>query len=154
MSDAPIDPREYIAGVQVVDIGDLRVARGETRRPRSSCQHTNLVYDKKERRIWCPDCETEVEAFDAFMGIVEQFDGHIKRLKRREREVSEAEQFAARTRAVKALDKVWRSHHQTPVCPHCRDALLPEDFANGVTSTGRELARAARGKRQNNGRKG
>lgn len=31
MSDAPIDPQDY--GVKVVQIDDLRVARGLTRRP-------------------------------------------------------------------------------------------------------------------------
>lgn len=34
MSDAPIEPHEYLYGVKVVQIEDLRVARGLTRRPR------------------------------------------------------------------------------------------------------------------------
>ena len=147
MSDAPIDPQEYLGGVNVVDIGDLRVARGLTRRPLSSCRHLKMVYDDKERRIWCQDCESEVEPFDAFKGIVERLDGTIKRLQRREREIGEAEQFTARSRAVKALDDVWRTRNAVPLCPHCSEALLPEDFARGVSSTGKELAKARRAKK-------
>lgn len=144
MSGRPIEPQDFCSGMKVVDIGDLRVARGLTRRPLSACRHINMVYDNNERRVWCKDCESEVEPFDAFKAVCENIDGATKRLKRREQEVKEAERFAARSRAVKALDKVWRGHHQTPVCPHCREALLPEDFASGAMTTGRELARAAR----------
>ncbi|MDW5376795.1 hypothetical protein R6258_07660 [Halomonas sp. HP20-15] len=151
MSDKPIEPRDYTLGLKVVDIGDIRVARGETRRPRTTCRHRHMVYDQKERRVWCEDCESEVEAFDALMLIAEQMDGHIKRLQRREREVSESEQFAARMRATKELDRVWRTRNMTPTCPHCVTPLLPEDFANGCTSTSREFARAARQKRKEKG---
>lgn len=141
MSDAPIEPREYIGGVQVVDIGDLRVARGEARRPMAICQHVHQVYDQKERRVWCEDCETDLEPFDAYRCVIENMDRAVKMLRRREQELKEAEQFAARARATKALDKMWRSQSMAPCCPHCRTALLPEEFANGVTSMDRELAR-------------
>lgn len=148
MSDKPIDPQDYCVGLKVVDIGDIRVARGETRRPRSTCRHRHMVYDNKERRIWCSDCETEVEPFDAFMLLAEQMDGHIKRLQRREQEVSEAEQFAARSRAAKKLDSYWRGRSLVPLCPHCSEALLPEDVVNGLSATSPELVRAKRRRQQ------
>lgn len=141
MSDAPIEPRDYIAGVKVVDIGDLRVARGEARRPRSLCSHVHQVYDQKERRVWCEDCETELEPFDAYRTLIENLDRAVKKLARREKELKEAEQFAARVRATKALDKVWRSQTMTPVCPHCHTGLLPEEFVGGVKQMDRSLAR-------------
>nr|WP_298411636.1 hypothetical protein [uncultured Halomonas sp.] len=147
MSDKPIEPQTFLGGVEVVDIGDLRVARGLTRRPVATCRHLNLVYDCTERRVWCSDCESEVEAFDAFKAVCENLDRSIKRLSRREQEIKDAERFAARSRAVKRLDEIWRSHNRTPLCPHCKDALLPEDFADDVSTTGRELARAARMRR-------
>lgn len=147
MSDAPIKPESFFGGVKVVDIGDLRVARGLTRRPLSACRHLHLVYDDKERRVWCEDCESGVESFDAFKSLVERMDGHIKQLRRREKDLNESELFRARSRAVKALDAVWRSKKRTPTCPHCREALLPEDFASEVQTTGRELARKRREKK-------
>ena len=41
----PIVEQEYLSGLKVVDIGDLRVARGMSRRPVSTCHHRPLVYD-------------------------------------------------------------------------------------------------------------
>jgi len=144
MSDAPIEPQEYLYGVKVVQIEDLRVARGMTRRPASSCRHKKLVYDEKERRVWCSDCEVEVEPFDAFVGIVEVFSGGMSSLQRRRRELDEAEKFQMRSRAAKVMDEAWRSTKMAPLCPHCNTAILPEDVAGGVASTSKSLVTAAR----------
>lgn len=148
MSDAPIDPQDYTYGVKVVDIGDLRVARGLTRRPLSTCNHMRQVYDDKERRIWCSDCESELEPFDAFMVMVGQMDSHWKRLQRRAREVAEAEQFALRSRAAKVMDEAWRSTTMAPLCPHCNEALMPEDVAKGVARASKSLIIARRNKQK------
>ena len=144
MSDAPVEPQEYLYGVKVVQIEDLRVARGMTRRPASSCRHKKLVYDDKERRIWCSDCEAEVEPFDAFVGIVEVFSAGMSSLQRRRRELDEAEKFQLRSRAAKVMDDAWRSTKMAPLCPHCNTAILPEDVAAGVASTSKALVAAAR----------
>ena len=149
MSDAPIEPHEYLYGVKVVQIEDLRVARGLTRRPLSSCKHKKLVYDDKERRIWCSDCETQVEPFDAFVGLVEVFSAGNNSLKRRSRELAEAESFQLRSRAAKVMDEAWRSTKSAPLCPHCMTAILPEDVVGGLAKTSKSLVVASR-KRQKN----
>lgn len=146
MSDAPIEPQDYVFGVKVVDIGEVRVARGKTRRPVSTCTHRRMVYDDSERRVWCRDCESEVEGFDAFRLLVEQMDDYVKHLQRREDKVKEAEQHAARSRAVKVMDEVWRSQSMAPLCPHCHEAILAEDVAGGVARCSKPLAMR---KRQN-----
>lgn len=148
MSDAPIEPQKYLYGVTVVDIGDLRVARGMTRRPISSCSHRRQVYDDKERRIWCSDCEQELEPFDAFMCLVGQMDRHWKHLQKRHQEVTEAEQFSLRSRAAKVMDEAWRSTTMAPLCPHCNEALLPEDVAKGVAKASKSLIVARRKKQK------
>ena len=73
MSDAPIEPHEYLRRKGRPD----RVLRWHEAYPTplSSCRHRKMVYDERERRIWCSDCETEVEPFDAFMHLVQVFDG-------------------------------------------------------------------------------
>ena len=98
MSDAPIEPQDYLYGLKVVQIEDLRVSRGLTRRPSSSCRHKALVYDDKERRIWCSDCESEIEPFDAFIGLCGVFSAGMKDLKSRRRKMDEAEAFQLRGR--------------------------------------------------------
>jgi hypothetical protein len=144
MSDVPIEPAGYTYGVHVVQIEDLRVARGMTRRPESSCRHKQLVYDDKERRVWCSDCKVEVEAFDAFKGLVEVFAAGMSRINRRAAELAEAEKFQIRRRAAKVMDEAWRSTKMAPLCPHCSKAILPEDVIGGLGSASKELVMAAR----------
>lgn len=148
----PIEPQEYLSGVTVVDIGDLRVARGLTRRPFSSCRHARLHYDKSERRIWCRDCEQDVEAFDAFELLVAQYNRAYQDMIQRQRELDEAERFQARSLAARALDDAWRKRKSVPACPTCKSGLFPEDFAGGVKTTlGRDYAEAQRRRRMEKG---
>lgn len=144
MSDKPappIEPQNFLGGVTVIDIGDVRVARGLSRRHHSSCPHRRLVYDNAERRIWCRDCERDVEAFDAFKTLVEPYSAAIEDLNRRQKAMEESEAFKVRTLAGKAMDEAWRSHKMVPSCPHCHNGLFPEDFKNGPSMISKEFAR-------------
>ncbi|WP_454691187.1 hypothetical protein [Achromobacter aloeverae] len=130
----PIEPQDYRYGINVVDIGDLRVARGLSRRVPSTCRHLRLAYDTSERRIYCQDCETDVEGFDAFLQMVERH--HYLQAKS-----EKLHQDAAHTiisRAGKRMDEAWRSRNMAPCCPHCSKAILPEDVVNGVSMTNKE----------------
>lgn len=147
MSDEPIIEPGYLSGVTVVDIGDIRVARGLTRRPASSCRHRALSYDANERRIWCKDCEKDVDAFDAFKLLVEQYSGARKALARREERLLEAEKFQVRSLAAKEIDKAWRSRTMVPCCPRCKGGLFPDDFKNGTSMMGRDYAERLRASR-------
>src|SRR3954471_13728802 len=118
--DPPIEPQEFLSGVTVVDIGDIRVARGLSRRPSSSCKHMQLNYDSIERRIWCADCEKNIEAFDAFEQIVGQFTAASRKIDLRVSQLKEAENFQVRTLAARNIDLAWRSRNKVPACPSCR----------------------------------
>lgn len=143
----PIEPQEYLGGVKVVDIGDIRVARGMTRRPVSSCRHHGLRYDPHERRVWCADCETDVEPFDAFVKLVEHFDAAAKMAKRLLDEATEAQAFAVRSIAAKEMDRHWRSRNMVPACPHCHAGLWPEDVKR-MGAVGKEYDSARRRRAQ------
>jgi len=123
----PIVPQDFLGGVNVVDIGDLRVARGLSRRPHSMCAHKPLIYDQQERRIWCKDCEQDIEPFDAFRMLVERFDSAAKALKRREEAVAAAEHHNLIRIAAKQMDEKFRRKKMVPTCPHCGDGIFPED---------------------------
>ena len=141
--DEPIDEQGYVAGMTVVDFGDIRVARGMTRRAHAVCKHRRLNYDPKERRIWCKDCEKDVEAFDAFQLLAQNAHAVFEGQNRREKEITEARAFAMRSIAAKTLDEAWRSKNMVPACPHCGMGLFPEHFKNGVTKLGKDYAEAA-----------
>lgn len=142
MANEPMDEPEYLYGVKVVDIGDLRVSRGLTRRPYSSCRHMSLTYDPKERRIWCRDCETDVDAFDAFIVLVENYNHGVNELNARDEKLREAEAFQVRSVAAKNIDKAWRKRNMVPACPHCSHGLFPEYFAGGFAMLGKDYAKA------------
>lgn len=140
--DPPIEEVEFVSGVTVLDFGDIRVARGLSRRPFSTCKHRRLRYDTRERRIWCADCERDLEGFDAFVVMTEQAHAFAASINERAEQVAEAEQFSLRSRAAKAVDEVWRSKNMVPCCHHCNRGLLPEHFADGVKKKiGKDFAR-------------
>lgn len=126
--DPPIEPLDYLHGLKVVDIGDMRIKRGMTRRPASSCRHSTVHYDKQERRLWCPDCEKNVEAFDVVVGIAESLDAKTKGMEKREQKLKEVEEERLVSLAARAIDKLWRRRNMVPCCPNCNEGLLPEDF--------------------------
>lgn len=134
-----------------MQIDDLRIARGLTRRPATTCRHRHMTYDERERRVWCRDCETEVEPFDAFVSLVEVWERGHAGLARREAAIAEAEAHTVRSRAAKVMDAAWRSRTTAPLCPHCKEALLPEDVARGVATASRELAARRRMNRKGKG---
>ncbi len=149
MSKRPIEPRDYLHGTKVVDIGDIRVSRGQTRVPRQTCSHRNLAYDEAERRVYCQDCENDVEAFDAFLILVHEYDSAWKAINRARTEIREAANHQLRSRAAKTMDDYWRSRKTAPNCPHCNEALLPEDVAGKrLSSSSLELSRQKRKKKK------
>lgn len=143
--DPPIEEAGFIGGVNVVQFGDVRVARGLSRRPFSMCPHTRLMYDSKERRIWCKDCERDVEAFDAFEQLVSNLDKGWKALEHHAQRIEEAEKHSLISIAAKVIDTGWRKKALSPCCPHCNGVLLPDDFKSGIKSfRSTELERARR----------
>lgn len=140
----PIDPQNYQYGLNVVDIGDLRIARGLTRRVLHKCAHKRLVFDEAERRVWCQDCESEVEPFDAFRGLCENYNAAVKRIEKREQAVKEAEAHALISRASKVMDEYWRQRSLVPCCPHCGTGLLPDDVVKGLSRVSKEIEVARR----------
>ncbi|UAN04419.1 hypothetical protein [Achromobacter mucicolens] len=130
----PIVPMEYLYGVKVVDIGDLRVARGMSRRVASVCRHLRLAFDTSERRVYCQDCEQDVEPFDAFLQLVERHH----HLEAKAEKISQDAAHTVISRAAKRIDEAWRSKKMAPCCPHCKAAILPEDVVNGLSKTNKE----------------
>lgn len=147
--DFPIDvPGDYVRGVNVVDIGDLRVARGYSRRPPMKCLHHNVAYDPQERRIWCRDCEKGIDPFDFLKTIIEKYNAVINTIHKREEMVKEAEDFQARNRAAKVMDQAWRKRNTVPCCPHCRQGILAEDVAGGVKTMDKDFAMKVNGNKK------
>lgn len=124
----------------VVDIGDLRVARGYSRRPIMMCHHHQIVIDEKERRLWCKDCEQEVDPYDYIKVFITQYRIARSKLIQERDEIEESKRFSARLIATRVLEKAWRKKNTVPCCPHCKRGISPEDVAQGVQSMDKNLA--------------
>lgn len=142
----PIEPQPYLGGVTVVDIGDLRVARGISRRPVRVCRHHPMRYDGEERRIWCADCENDVEPFDAFLVLVEYFSAAQAKASRMMDEAKAAQAHALISIASKEMDRHWRTRNMVPACPHCSAGIWPEDVKR-MGSVGKEYDGARRARK-------
>ena len=145
---APIEPKDYEFGVKVVNIEELRIARGKAKRPHSECRHLQQVYDPQERRVWCESCEREIEPFDAYLVQIEYLDGAVKRLQADQEKLNQAIQENIISIASQVMDKEWRSRSTAPLCPHCSEAILPTDVARGVARASREMVERARKRKQ------
>ena len=145
MADEPIDDKDYNYGVKVIDMGDIRVSRGQSRRPKAICKHKRLIYDSGERRVWCKDCEKDIDSFDAFELLVSQQDIAIKQLNRLKADVLAAESHNLRRIAAKNLESEWNKKNSLPCCPHCKSGLMAEDFKKiSKTSKSIEIAKRNR----------
>ncbi len=146
MDNAPIEELEYITS-QVIDIGDFRVARGQSRRPVTLCEHKRLTYDLRERRVWCEDCETTIGSFDAFMLIVEHFQAIERHADSLMHKAMEAQSATLHMRAAKHVEKVFR-RRMAISCPLCHDGITADDLLRcGEVSLEIVMARRAREKK-------
>lgn len=154
MTDDPKDhlnnPIEENAGLTpfgspVIDLAEMRIAFGRGKDFKKVCKHRSLTYDPSERRIWCKECESTVDNFDAFMTLV----GHFHEMERAARaklaRAAEVEKATLVKKASRELDRRWNKRPPMAVaCPHCRGGLLPEDFEDGGWAMSREMGIARR----------
>jgi hypothetical protein len=148
--NTPVSKVDFLHGVKVVDIGDMRVSRGMTRRSRATCRHLHLTYCDTERRIFCDDCQQTITGYDAFISMVEFFDRQIQHLKAIDKKIKEAQEHNLRRLVTKALDDEWQKHASIPCCPHCSAGLLPDDFlTKRIRTTSKEMEMARRKRKDN-----
>ncbi len=154
MSDEPINPNDVPIEERpgstphsspVIDLAEVRVAFGLPRSTARVCRHKALVYNRGERRIWCTDCESTVDPFDAFMTLTTYFHDMESAVRSKLARAIEAEAATLVKRASKNLDRQWNGKHPMAVsCPHCHNGLLPEDFLSGGSAVSRDIEIARR----------
>ena len=150
MTDDPIIPppegsRLSVVAPNIIDLAGIRVQWGLPATKRQDrCDHNGLLYSEEERRVWCGKCNRTVENFEAFMVFVRHFREIESAARVKMRKAEEAMRSSVRRRATKELDRLWAGEGRAVSCPHCKNGLLPEDFANGVGWSAREYELARR----------
>lgn len=126
--NAPIEPQDYLYGLKVVELDNIRIARGKTKRSYEKCNHLHMVIDDNERRVFCEDCQMAITAFDGLMALFKNWGRIVESLDRRSEEVRAAEKYSIRRIATKAIDSEFMKAYTVPCCPHCNEGLIPDDF--------------------------
>lgn len=124
-----ITETEFCHGVNVVQMGEYRISRGMTRRKKSTCRHYSLVYDDQERKVWCNDCESNLDSYDAFLTLVESFNTQLEIIYRKQAVLDKDLNKKIGRIAAQKLDDIWKTNRDVPCCPNCDKGMLAEDFA-------------------------
>lgn len=136
-------------GQPVIDLAEMRVAYGLPRFHNKICKHNSLVYSRSERRVWCKECESTVDGFEAFMTITSHFHDMERAVQSKLAKAKEALDATLVKRATKQIDRAWNKARPMAICcRHCGGGLLPEDFESGGSWVSREIELARRAKKR------
>ncbi len=106
------------------------------------CPHKHLTYDQTNEIIECKDCRSIVSPFKAFIKLLNDWQKSINTLKARYEELNELEKRKEKglLLATRKVDNAWRQRGMVPNCPHCREAIFPDDcFGDSLVNKETEL---------------
>ena len=133
------DSRMY----NVINLKSFKIGRNRSPVIAGKCKHKNIMLDDSTNRIQCQDCEEILDPFWAIRMLITDWSNYHERIKKEIDQLKKLKDDTVVLRAAKHLEKELRRKKTLPTCPHCREALLPEDlFKMGKTS--KELAVARR----------
>lgn len=124
---------------EVIEFGKARFKRTNN----GHCAHQRILYDPVEKTVECEDCGRFLEPFDAFLTMVRNADQAWARIQHARREFHELHKKGLTLKAAKTAENAWRSRSMVPTCPHCHEAIFPED-GFGRSKTNKQMARERR----------
>lgn len=122
----------------ITEIGDLRIRR-EQRRRVEGCQHKHFTVDPAGDVVTCDLCTKQISAMYALTLLVDEWDREVRRLDGQKASHAAAMAKGVTLRAAQRVEEAWRSRTMAPVCPHCREPILPTDGFGG-TCISKEMA--------------
>lgn len=124
----------------VIDFGQVRFERGFTA---NGCLHRRIAYDTSLEATRCADCGTPIGTFRALMTLLQNWRYKQQRIDRQLEQLRDLEKKHVVLKAAKAAESAWRKKKLVPCCPHCREAIFPEDgFGDDFIS--KQIAREKR----------
>jgi hypothetical protein len=131
----------------VIEFGELRVRRAARMQyiNEDRCRHFNMTVDDNGEVVTCDDCGKQLGAFWALRLITEQYEQAWKKVAATGERIKEEAAKSLHLRAALKVEQAWRSRSMVPTCPHCHQAIFPEDGFGG-SGTNRRMAIARREK--------
>jgi hypothetical protein len=124
----------------IVNIGDVRITR--TRMDyarRNECEHKQLTFDDNGEIVTCDDCAKQVSAFWVVTMLAGVYAKALAKVVSEQRTLAEAKAKDISLLAAQKVEKAWRSRSMVPTCPHCHEAIFPQDGFGG-SATNRAMA--------------
>jgi hypothetical protein len=123
----------------VVEFGEFKVTLERRKLYGKQCKHMNITLDANGEFVKCDDCHETISAWYALQTLVEWWDVAEKNLAAKQVRQQEVESKTIHLKAAQRVEAAWRSRSMVPTCPHCREAIFPEDGFGG-SATNREIA--------------
>ncbi|MDQ7982262.1 hypothetical protein QYH69_34115 [Paraburkholderia sp. SARCC-3016] len=124
---------------EVIDLGEYRVERKPHRPFDGTCQHKHLTVDQNGGIITCDDCGKQIDAFIALNLMLDSYSKYWAKLNSKDKSLQEQAHRQLHLKAAQRVEDAWRGRKMIPVCPHCSEAIFPDD-GFGSTLVNREIA--------------
>lgn len=116
----------------VVNIGDVRITRQHRTYSRSAeCEHLHLTLHENGGVVECDDCKKTLSAYWALTMMAERYGTAFDKVLRGQQRLEEAKAKDISLLAAQKVEKAWRSRSMVPTCPHCHEAIFPQDGFGG-----------------------
>lgn len=112
-----------------VEIGDITITfkRGTLVAFPGECQHRKLRAEENGEILICLDCDKQISAWWALMRFSRQVSDWKDNMDSRAKSLADAEARGVILLAAQVVEKAWRRRKMVPVCPHCKNPILPTD---------------------------
>lgn len=119
----------------VISFSDAKVTRDRRNYRPGACRHLHLSLDDEGEIVRCSDCHVQVGAYWALAMLIERFQRERASLDARDAALKEQAGKTLHLKAARVIESIWRGRKMAPLCPHCREAILPEDgMGSSMTS--------------------
>jgi len=128
-----------MANTKVVEIGEFRLTRSRREFFDTGCKHLHTTIDSEGDVVTCDDCKQQLSAVWVLRSLCDSYVKAQERLAALQSSVREVAAKQVGMKAAQQVEKAWRSRSMVPTCPHCHEAIFPEDGFGG-SATNREIA--------------
>jgi hypothetical protein len=123
---------------QVISIADFSIKRAAQKKY-TDCQHLKLTRDDELQIVGCDDCGKKIGNYAALSMLIARWEKLQRSIESKNRKAVDALNKTIVLRAAQKVESAWRSQKMVPTCPHCIEAIFPND-GFGSTAVNKEVA--------------
>ncbi len=118
---------------KVIRLGEHRIS--SKKKSPSTCSHMNMVIDHENALVLCEDCGEYLNPVRVLERLAQDIEIRYGRIQWEREELEKLRGNSRHLIAARKAEKAWKSRDTVPICPHCDEAIFPDDgfgerFAN------------------------